>query len=95
MYEDKQVTAWDLDHNQGKFADLLAYYSEIFKFLCVVMFLIVAIEFFLIWCGKKGKMKPKTVNKLILFRRIVCIVIGKVGLVIVSFMGASTESGKF
>lgn len=95
VYEKKIVTAWDLEHNQGNFAALLAYYSDIFKFLCVIMFLIVATEFFFIWMGKREKMRLKTVSKLILSRRIICIVLGKIGLVIVSYMGANTESGKF
>jgi hypothetical protein len=59
------------------------------------MFVIVATEFFFIWMGKKEKMKLKTISKLILIRRIICIVLGKIGLVIVSYMGANTESGKF
>jgi len=65
------------------------------------MFLIVSTEIFFIYLGKRRRMslkwglEPKCVNKLILLRRVICIVLGKIGLVLVSFMSASTESGKF
>lgn len=98
IYDEKQVTSYNLDKNQGGFAELLAYYGAFFKFLCVVLFLITIIEVFLIYLGKRQrpcKLRLRTLNKLIISRRIACLVMAKVGFVIVSYMASYAESDKF
>jgi hypothetical protein len=55
------------------------------------MFGIVFFELFFIYCGKRKCMRPKRVNKIIILRRIVCLVMGKVGLVIISSMSVATN----
>lgn len=94
-YKGKAVTTWDLDHNQGGFAELLDYYSEIFKFLCLVLFFITLTEYILIYITKLDKIGERTANKTIIARRLICIILGKIGFVVVSYMSANTENGKF
>ena len=94
-YSDKPVTPWDLDHNQGHFAELLDYYSAIFKFLCVVLFTIICTEYFVIYYTKRDKLMRKTADKIIVARRVICVIMAKIGFVVVSYMSANTESGKF
>ena len=55
------------------------------------MFGIVFFETFFIYCGKKKWVRPKRVNKIIILRRIVCLVMGKIGLVIISSMSVATK----
>lgn len=95
IFNDNAVTPKDIEEHQGHFAELLAYYSSIFKILCVILFTIILTEYILIYMGKLGKLKPRTVNKVILFRRIVCLILAKVGIVVISYMSANTESSKF
>ena len=91
----KNVTPWDLDAHQGNYAAMLAYYSSIFKFLCVALFLIICTEYIPVYCWKRDKMKMRTVRKITVFRRVLCLLLGKIGLVVLSYMSANTENQKF
>ena len=70
------------------------------------MFAIVFCELFFIYAGKEGKenhdgerkdawLSAKCVNKIIVLRRIVCVVIAKISLIIVSTMSVATNTDQF
>lgn len=98
VYGEKPVTAYDLDANEGGFAEHLSYFAGLFKFLCLVLVLITFTEVFLIYVGKiqrPCKLKLRTLDKIIVARRLTCLIIGKIGFVIVSYMSSYAESDKF
>ena len=95
QFKTRPVTTWDLDHNQGSFAELLAYFGGIFKVLCLILFFIITTEYGLIYVTKLGKLRKRTMEKLIVLRRVICIILSKIGFVVVSYMSSYTESDKF
>ena len=52
-------------------------------------------EYITIYITKLDKLGERTANKTIIARRLICIILGKIGFVVVSYMSANTESGKF
>jgi len=106
IFNEKSITPYDLDHKQGRFAAYLKYHSDQIETLCIVLFSIVAFELLFIYAGKEGQenldgdrkpawLSAKCVNKIIVLRRIVCIVIAKVSLIIVSTMSVATNTDQF
>lgn len=59
------------------------------------MFLIVFIEFPLIFFGKKSWLEPKTIEKVVIFRRVVCLILGKVCIILISSMDVHINRKKF